>query len=167
MDFKEVSIRGRVAYEIMCVENAISFFRLEDLNWDFVLDLMWSYTNEDVGAWHYPMGEAMPWTVLSNSDYHSHMMEIITEDQFFELYALYQASSEPVNFMINEIFDIGTRDLYASVANDSPDTLNSLQKIVEIMNENKIPLPQSEVFKRFSIEENAGWGRAFIKEELL
>lgn len=51
-EFNKISIRGRVAYGIVCLEEAIKKYSLEHLDWDFMLKILWSYTNGNVGKWH-------------------------------------------------------------------------------------------------------------------
>ncbi len=51
-NFINVSIRGRVGFSILCLENSISFFELPNLDWSLILKLLWSYTDSNVGLWH-------------------------------------------------------------------------------------------------------------------
>jgi len=164
-EFKEISIRGRVAWCILCLENAIKFYGLEDLNWDFIFSLLWSYTNGKVGNWHYPMAEAMPASILT-TPYSKRDMENLTESQYDELKKLYSSGNEVTNFIIDKVFEVGTRDLYSSIVNDSPDTIKYTEEIKEVMEKNKIPLPDISLFKKIPISENEGWGREFTREDL-
>lgn len=164
-EFGNISIRGRVAYAIFCLEKAIDHFGFDKQNWLFVLDLMWSTTNAKLGSWHYPLAECTGRSII-NDEGNLDDLEFLTKEKFWELNKLYKGSNKTILRMIDLIFEISTRDLYASIANNSPDTLNYLQEILDLMDRNNIAVPEITLFQKFSINENAGWGREFTREEI-
>ena len=162
-NFEKISIRGRVAFAISCLENSIKFYSLEQLDWSFLVNKLWSYTNSNIGTWHYIMSEATPFGVVGQTD-NVDDLEYLSVEEIKKLEILYINSNKVVNSIIDLIFDIGTRDLYASIVNNSPTTIKYLTEIIELLSDNQIPLPDIEKFKKFSISENEGWGNEFTKE---
>lgn len=165
IEFENISMRARVAFGILCLENAIKYYQLDHLNWSFINKLLWSYTNSNVGRWHEIMSEATPFGVLGETEYLDDLDNISVEE-FRQLEDLYKRSNNEINKIIDFIFNIGTRDLYAAIVNGSPDTLKYIQRIIDIMCENNIELPNVRLFDKFSINENQGWGKEFIKEDI-
>jgi hypothetical protein len=164
--FNLISIRARVAFAILCLENTIQHFKKENLEWSFIYKLLWSYTIGKVGSWHYPMAEATPRSILFDAKYDEKEMEFLNEDEYNQLKIIYSNSNELINTMINKIFEIGTRDLYSSIVNNSPDTINYLKEIIQLMEQNNIQLPDIKLFEKFPITENEGWGREFTRKDI-
>ncbi|WP_259016787.1 hypothetical protein [Emticicia fluvialis] len=165
MDFKRISIRGRVAFSIVCLENSIKHFQLSELEWDFLLKLLWNYTSINMGTWHYQVAECIPRGVLNDTDDLSDL-DFLSETQFWSLNQLYKKCNNELLEIIDLIFFIGISDLYSSIENYSPQTIEYLQEILLIMNKHKIPLPPVNMFYQFSITEYNGWGREFTREDV-
>lgn len=163
---EQISIRGRVAFAILCLELAIKHFKLETLNWKFLLGLLWSYTNSNVGRWHEVLSECIPNSVLVD-DFVKEEMELLTEDQFNELRELFNTSNDVINQIINQIFWIATEDLYSSISNYSQGTIDTLLKILKEMDKYEIDTPDIQLFTELTIEENDGWGREFKREDVM
>jgi hypothetical protein len=161
--FKNLSIRARVAYGICCLEEAIKYYCLLESDWDFMMNLLWTYTNKNIGKWHEIMAECSPDSVLEELSYQDKGIINISIKEYEELRFLYSKSNKVCDSIINLIFEIGTRDLYSSIVNGSPDTIEYLQEIIILMQQNNIPLPDIEIFKKFPITENHGWGREFTR----
>jgi hypothetical protein len=163
--FITISIRARLAYTVCCLENALAYFKLKDTEWLFVLTHLWSYTNSNVGRWHEQTAEITGRSII-NDENSLDDLAFLSKDQFWKINAIYKKANKDVLRIIDLIFEIGTRDLYASIVNGSPDTLNYLQKIIDLMKQNNIPLPDYDLFKNYSISENEGWGREFTRDEI-
>lgn len=162
-DFIEVSIRGRVAFGVVCLENAIKHFNRLDLEWNFLLKLLWSYTNDNVGTWHYQLAECIPSAVMVGDDKY---LDFLSKQQFWEFNKLYSQCNDEILQIIDLIFSIGVEDLYSSIVNNSPETICHLNDIINILNNDNIPLPSIDLFERFPITENHGWGREFTRAEV-
>lgn len=158
--FINISIRGRVAFAILCLEKAIAHFGFEKYDWTFILNQLWSITNTKLGSWHYPLAECTGRSIINDTEFLDDL-EFLTEEKFWELNKLYKKSNMIILRMIDLIFEISTRDLYSSISHGSPDTLNYLQEIIDLMEQNNISLPEIKLFEKFPITENDGWGREF------
>ena len=44
-DFKKISIRGRVAFGICCLENAMDEYKVSGEGWNILLERLWSFTS--------------------------------------------------------------------------------------------------------------------------
>lgn len=162
----KISIRGRVAYGIICLERAIAHFGFDKYDWSYLLNLLWSITYSKLGVWHYPLAECTGRSIINDEEYLEDL-DFLTKEKFWELNKLYKNANSTVLKIIDLIFEISTRDLYSSIANNSQDTLGYLIEIIELMEQNNIPLPDVELFERFPIAEGDGWGREFTRDELM
>jgi hypothetical protein len=166
-EFEKISMRARVAYGICCLENAIKYYNLSHLSWTFILNVLWSYTNKNVGRWHELMSECSPDSILEELSFKEKGITHISENDYEALRLLYSNVNTVCQNIINSLFNIGTRNLYSSIVNNSPETLIYLQEIIDIMDQNNIPLPDIKPFMKFPITEEEGWGREFTREEIL
>lgn len=167
MSIEKISIRARVAFGILCLENTVLFYNKVFLDWSFVYKVLWSFMKGKVGDWHYPMAEISPRSVLFDATYAEKEMEFLTEEEYNNLREVYSNSNTVINSIINLIFEIGTRDLYSSIVNESQDTIKYLQEIIHLLEENNIPLPDIKLFETYTINENDGWGREFGRDDIL
>lgn len=96
--FKSMSIKGRVAYAINCLENCIKFYSYNVDDWSFVLNQLWTFTNiECIDDWCYQTAELLPEAILENDKYIKVNYEFINVDEFYNLHALYQSANDTNN----------------------------------------------------------------------
>jgi hypothetical protein len=166
INFRNISIRGRVAYGICCLENAIRHYNLEHLDWSFILELLWSYTDQNIGRWHEFMSECSADSILEELEFEKKGIRNISFFEYQKLRDLYLKSNPIINQIINTIVDIGTYDLYASIVNNSPKTIEYIDELIVLMDQNNILLPDIIFFQKFTINENEGWGCPFVKKDI-
>ena len=77
------------------------------------------------------------------------------------LYNLYQNIDKSIDILTRAIYELGISHAYTVIEGCGESSLKSLEKIVDLMIENKFPLPSINPFLSFSIEENRGWGNKF------
>ena len=161
-DFTTISIKGRVAYAICCLENTLKYFNYDISNWRFVLEQLWTFTNiEYFDDWHYTVAEILPESVLEFDTFKEENFEYISEEQFKALYNLYKGSNTITKDIVKYIFDIGISELYGRLENYGQRTLDNLEILLNYMVSNNIPLPDINRFKMLSYDESDGWGKDF------
>ncbi len=159
--FKPISIRGRVAYGICCLENALIALQYNLENWNIVLKHLWRYTaSSNLEDCNRAALEVMPECILEFPEYDDDY-EQISEDEYKILYELYQNLDESIDILLKRIYYVGVSDAYSSITNYSPGSLIQLQFIISCMREKDFPLPDPKEFMRFSILEDDGWGEEF------
>ena len=75
--------------------------------------------------------------------------------EYLELYESFPAYL--VN-LLDDIMFLGEAEIYSKIQNYSPKTLVFLDRVLSLCKENKITVPDIEIFKTSSIEESRGWG---------
>lgn len=164
---KDLSIRARVAFSILCLEAFIKFLNYDISKWNLILSELWKYTNTNVGKWHENISEMTPFSINEKIAFELKGCENIDESKHDELQKLYADVNIEILKIINLIFEIGTRDLYSSITNHSQDTISYLKEIILVLEKNGIDLPNINGLQKFSILENNGWGSEFKKEDIL
>ena len=159
MDFKEISIRGRMAYQLCIFEKILIFFKCEKKDWNWVLERLWQYTCiEYLDDWMYEIAEYMPESVMEDN---TEEIEFITQNELKKLKILYANNPREINKMLRIIYELGTIDLYSRLQNGSPNTLEKLQEGINIALEMGIGLPNIVQFEGYGYAEGNGWGMPF------
>lgn len=190
-EFVKVSIRGRVAYGICCLENAMLRYGISGEGWNILLRRMWEFTtlssvrNEtyrfDLEKWtnlldYLPDDESffrgnyekfVQW--ITDSDGKPHYAEELPAKETFEkLCDSYQAHDhETIKKMCRSIFNIGADELCAGIDEKSQLTLDELQDLLDSMYAEKIPMPAVEPFRQYAFHKPGwdydvhGWGEQF------
>lgn len=174
-DFENISIRGCVAYGICCLENALEHYKIHGEGWNFLLKKLWWYT--ELSAESNPaINNCLPlerwWALISEllPRRHEHigwdMRELRAQLYCDEdlpdpkdldlLLESYKQTNKNINMLVEDVFDIGTNDLWAGIGKTSPDTLRPLQELIDLMYDQQIQLPPIEPFKQYVFHKE-GW----------
>jgi hypothetical protein len=163
-EIKSISIRARVAFIILCIENAIDTFE-EKKEWDIVLSILWKQSSlEYVDEWLYICSYIMPDSILKD-EYEEN--DTISIEDYKRIKLLYTQSPKYIFDLLECVFECGTIELYGRIVDNSEKTVQSVLNAIEIMKENHIRIPAVEMLKKYSITENDGWGRIFKKHEIV
>jgi hypothetical protein len=169
--FKEISTRGRVAFAICCLENVIKKQNLvqNDESEKTILQQLWHFTTDNMALWEMQIGELIPFVIMNDISY-----EYIDDFEFFspiicgKFQAYYKKCHKYTLDIINLIYDLGRTNLYITINKDElkEASLPYLQKIIDLMIENDVLLPDINLFIKFSITENNGWGKVFTRNDI-
>lgn len=160
--FKKISLNGRVAYAIRCLENTILTLNYDVNKWKIVLEYLWEFTSiQYLDDWSGMIAEIIPDNLLEFKTYEEHDFEYLDEKNFEYLYSLYKNIDEKIDFIMTSIYNIGTSHAYSVIVEYGQKSLDELEKLIIYMIQNNIQLPDIKLFETFSIEENEGWGNKF------
>ncbi|MBO4990058.1 MAG: hypothetical protein J6D37_06970 [Clostridia bacterium] len=187
----KISIRGRVAYGICCLENAMLRYGISGEGWNMLLRRMWEYTTLSgaldeklmmlgLEKWSNLLYFLPDEEYFYQRDYAKFIQSITFPDQTFlypeepptkevfeTLCDSYQAHDhETIKKLCRSIFDIGADELCAGIDQVSLVTLDELQKLLDIMYAEKIPMPEVEPFRQYIFHPSwdyvvHGWGEQF------
>lgn len=138
---KSISIRGRTAMAIICLENVINKTQMMSPKLTELLDIIWQFVeaddlgewDEQIYRWHNLEGD-----LLENSEF-TLLPEFILE-------------------MISETEEVAGGNLYGGVVGYSSFTFNPLVNVLNLALENGFGIPDVEPFKKSSFSEDGGWG---------
>ena len=164
MDFKRVSVRGRMAYLLRIFENMLFFLKCEKEEWSWILEKLWQYTNiEYLDDWMYEIAEYMPVSVMEDN---MNDIEYISKNELKKLKILYANSPREVNEMLIILYELGTIDLYSKLQDGSPNTLIKLREGIDIAMKMGVKLPDESEFEKYRYTDGNGWGEPFDGSEI-
>lgn len=165
-DFNTISIRGRVAYAVCCLELAIKKFESKSSIWDFLVGKLWTFTDtKDIAAWQEMLAECIPGVILGGNDYDD--FELITKAEVKKLKSLYNNAHLDLCKIVEAIFDVGSIEIIdEEIDGFSVQTLNSLGTVIGICEKHKIDLPNRDIFKKYNFNEFGGWGKRFSRNDI-
>lgn len=177
--FIEVSKRGRAAYAILCLENALIHFQFKHIGWEFILKKLWTITstNGDVGDWIDCICDLCPDEVLRFDSYEL-TNEYRNSINFGYVYSkedfcLLQKAYLETDVLI-EVFDKIIGNIYWIIADDwgdgedpyTPDSLHFIDEIEEEMQCHQIPLPNdTETLAYIMNHKDKHYGKPFDGEK--
>jgi hypothetical protein len=146
-DFNDISIRGRLAYGMTCLEKLVINLNADNpLLQTIVFPKIWEFTStEDMGEWEQNIRDVDPVCVLDD-----------TADS--DLKALYNNLPNDIVSTIEDVIEIGIANIYGGTGDNSPMTLEPLNSVIKTMTKLKVPLPDLRTFKKSSFSEFQGWG---------
>jgi len=139
IDFKTISIRGRIAYGIMCAES-YALAKYPDCDWKPLFQALWGISRDDVywDEWASDVIDMLPEMVLSDDprDYGDTDPEVLDQCR-----VLYQGMSEAFNGILSGIVDIEETDAYTVVEGYGAAALESLRDAIDAMQAEGVELP--------------------------
>jgi hypothetical protein len=153
-NFKDISIRGRLAFGAVCLENAFRYFNIKsELINNVIMPTIWEFISaSDLSKWEQDINYVDPVCYMNSqikTDYSSLNVKI------GELYA----NLSPVLLdLISDVIEIGTGNIYGGTNDYSPITLKALEKVLDKCTAVGVPLPDITLFKKSSFGEAHGWG---------
>lgn len=166
--FYSVSMNGRMAYVIMCVE-AFLVSKHPKKDWTPVSKIMWRATSENWGDWPEEYSSIIPDVILQYETYNEEDLgSSITKDDFVILMDLYSGitegveddPSDDVNYMLNKPYEMAM--IYEGTAiGDGKESIRIIEESENILKKNNIPLPDYSKVLFSSSNELNGWGNDF------
>ena len=171
-EFKDISIRGRLAYGMICLENALRQFGIKDELLDnIILPRIWEFTSSShLDDWEIQINEIDPTCVLDvelTAD--TFDLTTLSFNNYTKLLRLYKTLPNDIVELIADTIRIGVANIYAGTESYSPLTLVPLTDVFKTCKKIGLNLPSVETFKNSAFSESQGWGderprEYFIKE---
>ncbi len=146
-EFNDISIRGRLAFGMTCLEKLVGSLNVEHSQLrTIVFPKIWEFTStNDLGEWEQNIREVDPVCVLDSK----------TES---DLKTLYNKLPKDIVSTIENVIEIGTANIYGRTGDNSPLTLEPLSAVINTIIKLNVPLPDINSFKKSSFSEFHGWG---------
>ena len=169
-DFKELSIRGRVAYCIKCL---VTYIKAKYPNGKLepIIEKACHIIDKtdciDESAHRYM--EIIPEYLFEFDNFVRLDFEYMDEEEYKLFISLIPNPKvdEDLNNLMHYIYDVAIEYCYVALDKGAPETLSYIMKTVDILKKNKLEIPSIEQFKKFKFEEFDGWGDYIEKEEFL
>lgn len=156
---KQVSIRGRMAMAIVCLESVLGHCSLNAASKNALLDTLWQFV------------EGQNLAIWDDSRYDNQDLAAICEffDYGAEIDKQLSISVLPmfVLNMIDDIVTIGKIELYGKVESYSPITHHSLLLVLNQALENGFSIPPIEPFLQLPFSQRGGWGEPTSRSKFI
>ena len=158
-DFNNISIRGRVAYAILCFENYVQA-RYTDKDFSVIASLMWSIVGDtgyiDENADKYM--EAIPEYLYEFDNFEDSEFDYITKEEYESFKSILCPSDASLNTIMHRIYDIATEYAYEGFDAPGNETIQYICDVVDELRKNNVPVPEYKLVQPFSFDEYDGWG---------
>ncbi|WP_026653684.1 hypothetical protein [Butyrivibrio proteoclasticus] len=168
-----ISMNGRMAYSIMCIENYL-LSKYSDRDWSLLAKKMWAATNMPWDEWDERFMEVIPKYLFEFNNYQEAGFEFISEDEYHQFVSLYNGItdgstediSDPVNYMLLCLHQIQDIYAYTNIPGNGDECLNIVEKMTAILAKEHIDLPPIDQIRFSSFDQRHGWGDYFEGEYL-
>lgn len=157
---KQISIRGRFAFCLACLHNAMRQEKVDNQSLSVVFERMSSFlTTDKLDEWEKQVVEVSPDTIFdTHSDNDFNNYETISASELSGLKTIYEKLPPVILELIDLTINVGLSNLYGGTSDYSPHSLVPTLKVVELMKGNAFELPPLQQYSRFSFSDNNGWG---------
>lgn len=166
-DFFSISIRGMVAYCVLCLESYV-LETYADRDFAPVLRLAWNIVGPegyiDQNADRYM--EAIPEYLFEFDDYELAEFEHLTKTEFDGLRRLLNPDDSTLDLVMHRIYDVAMCYAYTAVAAPPREAVGLVFDVVSALRGCGTPLPSFDLVRGFSFDEFDGWGVHITPEAL-
>ena len=165
---KDISIRGRFAFGVKCLEQYISENNIESKWIEKLLNTLWEFTSsERLDIWDEKIKELDPWNILdTHPDNKAGDYKTLSEKEFYELKGFYNSLDKEFINMVGNAIEIGTGNLYGGTGEFSNETLQPTLELIKIAKNQLKNIPSMESFGFSKFSEKHGWGNEFDRDIL-
>ncbi len=163
----QVSMNGRMAYTIMCVE-AFLVNQYPDQDWRLIAEKMWAATTTNWGDWPDMYLCYIPDVILHDDYDPKGFGPYMTHQEFQRLRDFYSGITEgreddptdTVDYMLNKPFEMAM--IYeGTFIGDGHESFEIIDEAEKVLKDNGIPLPDHNLVKFSPSSEFNGWGYKF------
>lgn len=170
MNFKRISIRGRLAFALINFEtfikkNAPAFFYETGVK--RIIDELWNVCVQDnIENVEELVNELAPYSILDNHpDNNFNDYKFLNYEEASKLKRDYLSLPEDIISVINLLTELAFGNMYGSTGEFSVATYEVLEEILEIYNEYNVDLICNKTIENSSFTENGGWGKIHPVED--
>lgn len=167
--YDNLSIRGRVAYLIMCFERYVKH-KYPEKDMSLPAKFMWNIVDHvayiDDKAYRYM--DVIPDYLFEADSYETSDMVDMTRKEYDVLVALLpRAEEDPdLNTIMHRIYDVAMEFVYTEVKLDAPETKRYMAEVDWILAKNGVDAPDVNRLPQYEWDETHGWGKLIAPKNL-
>lgn len=171
--FEDISMMGRMAYVVMCVEKYLTE-KYSERDWEPISKIMWKATSVDWATWSSIYSAYIPDVLLEYDEYsEDEFGKIFDETTYHRLLDLYEGITDgseddpedELNYLLNKPFEMAMVYEGTKIGNGE-DAYTIIKETERILKTNNIQLPDEEKVAFSKSSERDGWGNYFNGEFL-
>lgn len=162
-NLKNISMNGRIAYAIQCIEKYL-VEKYPNKDFKKLSIEMWKATSDFFDKWHDEFIEIIPEYLYEFGEkYQKDKWDYLNEENFnYWINFFNEIKKDPnINKLLTNLAEISMVYCYTPIPDEGKESLKLIENIENILNENKINLPESDTFSFSKFAEKNGWGNDF------
>lgn len=164
--FGDISLRGRMAYVIMCAER-YALAKKPDAEWHLVFENLWSIADDIMwDDWSDRVIDLLPEYIYELDAYNPDEFSWLDEDSFTLLKQLYTGMGETWATILKNLVDMEEIYAYTSIPGTGFESIALAEEVIQLMDKEGIPLPAISQVAFSSFSENGGRGNPFDAKPL-
>jgi len=170
---RQISIPGRLAYSIECLENVISILidksiiiKSDEIFIRLIIDRLWEFTeSQDLSVWEKRGVEISPFVIFDvHEENYFEDYETLSVQELHDLKSFYEKCPNYLNDVIDNCVEIGLSNLYGGITGVAQTSIDKVKNIIELLAENKIKIPNVDRYSKFKFKN--GWADNFTKADI-
>ncbi len=161
LKIKELSIRGRVAYLIMCFEKYV-VTKYPNRDWNPVDDMMWKICDDsdyiDNSAYRYM--EIIPEYLYEFDTYKESDFEYLSNNDYEMFKSIIPINDAGLDTIMHSIYDVAMEYAYTAIPDGAPNTVPYIESVLNLLHEENIEPPSISCVEKYTDKEH-WWGHAF------
>lgn len=156
-----ISIRGRVAYLILCFEKYV-MAKYPERNWKSVSELMWKICDKSdyIDCSAYRFVEITPEHLYKKDNYADSNFKFLSEDEYNQYIAIVPSDDDNINVLMHSIFDVAIEYAYCGIPKGAPDTIPYIEDVENVMLSTCIDFPDISLVTKY-VDPEDWWGDPF------
>lgn len=160
--FDNISIRGRVAFVIMCFEKYVSV-KYPERDWSRVSEMMWRICDNsdyiDNSANKYM--EIIPEYLFETDNFAEAEFDYLSEEDFSYFVSIIPNDDQILNTIMHAAYSIAMEYAYVAIEKDAPDTREYIEDTLKALSDENITAPDIQLVSKYTFDESDGWGHSF------
>ncbi len=158
--FNEVSMNGRMAYLVLCVEKYLTTL-FPEKDWRVLSEWMWKVTSLYWDEWDDKFIEIIPEYLFEFDTYADSDFELLTEEDYEYFTHLFTNMPEDFNKLMINLHEMQKVYCYTSIPGIGSDSIRIIEKTCDILKSNNICEPDASIVLFSKFTEKDGWGEQF------
>ncbi|MBO4531951.1 MAG: hypothetical protein J5767_15075 [Paludibacteraceae bacterium] len=159
-EFNNISMIGRMAYGILCVESFL-LNKYPDDDWTPLASLMWEATSSYWDTWDWKYIEIIPEFLFEKETFEESSFEYLSKEDYNLFSALLKGKDENVNTLLMKLHELQEVYCYTSIPGKGKEASQLIVDMCAILSQENIPLPDVSLVSFSSFSERDGWGEQF------
>lgn len=159
-DFNDISMIGRMAYGILCVESYLLNKYPHD-DWKPLASLMWEATSSYWDTWDWKYIEVIPEFLFEKATFEESSFDYLTKESYDCFSTLLKGKDDNVNTLLIKLHELQEVYSYTSIPGKGKEASQLIVDMCETLNQENIPLPDLAKVRFSKFSERDGWGEQF------
>ena len=164
-DFENISMIGRMAYGILCVESYLQS-RFPDDDWTTLSELMWEATSSYWDEWDNKFIEVIPEYLFEKVSFVESAFDCLTETEYNSFTELLKDKPSAVNDLLMKLHELQEVYCYTNIPGRGDEAIQIVLDICGILTQEGVELPSVSFVEFSSFSEKNGWGEQFDGRKL-